>query len=217
MRVQRTFAFVDLCGFTRFTEDHGDEAAVQVLAQLRMTLRAAAERRGVRVTKWLGDGAMLSGIDARAVVACVLEVRDSVAVLAPLPLRGGIAGGEAIMFEGDDYVGAVVNVAARLAGRAKPNQILATAQVTGPMKGLVTMRPCTPLCVPGITRPIDVHELLAVPLTETPREAGPSAPSGAEHARALSNRCCTGRPATETSAKRPSSVKGERVVPYRLG
>ena len=30
MRVERTFAFVDLCGFTRFTDTHGDEEAVDV-------------------------------------------------------------------------------------------------------------------------------------------------------------------------------------------
>ena len=60
MRVERCFAFVDLSGFTAFTEHYGDEQTVVVLASFRTRVREVAARRGVRVTKWLGDGAMLS-------------------------------------------------------------------------------------------------------------------------------------------------------------
>ena len=59
MRVARTFAFVDLSGFTQFTDLHGDDEAVAVLSQFRAALRATASDIGVRVAKWLGDGAML--------------------------------------------------------------------------------------------------------------------------------------------------------------
>ena len=69
MRVERCFAFVDLCGFTAFTEHFGDERTVVVLASFRTRVREIAARRGVRVTKWLGDGAMLSSFDTQAVVA----------------------------------------------------------------------------------------------------------------------------------------------------
>ncbi len=60
MRVVRCFAFLDLRGFTAYTEEQGDARAVEVLAQLRAILRTEAEDKGVRVTKWLGDGVMLS-------------------------------------------------------------------------------------------------------------------------------------------------------------
>src|SRR6185369_2035712 len=98
MTVNRTFAFIDLCGFTAYTEARGGDSAVAVLAHLRSTVRALAESHGVRVTKWLGDGAMLSGVRTKGVVACALAARDDVATQAPLPLRGGIAEGPAIMF-----------------------------------------------------------------------------------------------------------------------
>ena len=39
MRVARTFAFVDLSGFTQFTDLHGDDEAVAVLSQFRAALR----------------------------------------------------------------------------------------------------------------------------------------------------------------------------------
>ncbi|MDA8302670.1 MAG: adenylate/guanylate cyclase domain-containing protein [Actinomycetota bacterium] len=84
MRVQRCFGFVDLCGFTAFTERFGDELAVVALARFRTTLREIAARRGVRITKWLGDGAMLSSADTEATVAMVLEVSANAdAMLAP--------------------------------------------------------------------------------------------------------------------------------------
>ncbi len=84
MRVERCFGFVDLCGFTSFTEHFGDELAVVALASFRTTLREVAARRGVRITKWLGDGAMLSSPDTEATVAMVLEVAAGAdAMLAP--------------------------------------------------------------------------------------------------------------------------------------
>src|SRR5690348_3968351 len=59
VRVERTFAFVDFCGFTDFSEERGDREASDVLHVLHSTLREAASNHGVRVDKWLGDGAML--------------------------------------------------------------------------------------------------------------------------------------------------------------
>ena len=124
MRVRRTFCFLDLCGFTSFTDEHGDQEAVAVLGHLRAVLRAEAENHGVRVTKWLGDGAMLSGVDAGAVITCAATVRDILQTDGRLALRGGVCTGKVIMFEGDDYIGAAVNVAARLCTKASPGQIL---------------------------------------------------------------------------------------------
>jgi adenylate cyclase len=129
VRVERTLAFLDLCGFTAFTEAEGDTAVVAVLSRLRSILRAVTEQRGVRITKWLGDGAMLSGLDPLAVVGCADEVRQDMATSSPLALRGGIVRGPVIMFEGDDYIGGVVNDAARLCRAAAPNQLLAAADV----------------------------------------------------------------------------------------
>src|SRR3954453_22372309 len=118
MRVTRTLAFVDVCGFPSFTDEHGNQQAVAVLGHLRAVLRAEAENSGVRVTKWLGDGAMLSGVDATAVIGCAASVRDVLLTDGRLALRGGICEGKVIMFEGDDYIGAAVNVAARLCSLA---------------------------------------------------------------------------------------------------
>ena len=52
----RVFAFVDVCGFTSFTDRHGTHAAIEVLTRFRSAARDVTGRRGVRVIKWLGDG-----------------------------------------------------------------------------------------------------------------------------------------------------------------
>ncbi len=128
LRVQRCVAFLDLCGFTAYTEEHGDAAAVAVLATLRASIRSEAERHGVRVTKWLGDGVMLSGVEGAAVLECCRTVIDRVGEAGPLALRGGVVEGAVIMFEGDDYIGAAVNQAARLCARAAAGELLIASE-----------------------------------------------------------------------------------------
>jgi hypothetical protein len=83
----------------------------------------------VRIVKWLGDGAMLSSTGADGLAALVLEVQARLARTAPsLDVRAGLDRGLVIMFEGDDYIGRPVNVAARLCDLAAPGQLLATAE-----------------------------------------------------------------------------------------
>lgn len=163
MRVERCFAFLDLCGFTAFTESQGDDAAVALLAQLRAIVRAAAEHEGVRVTKWLGDGVMLSGVERGLVVACAGDICDRIDAQGVLKLRGGISAGPVIMFEGDDYIGAAVNVAARLCNAAAPGQILLTASVGAWVGGHRVMSELPPVTVPGLQRPVEILELGPAP------------------------------------------------------
>ena len=67
--VDRAFAFVDLCGFTRFMATNGEHAAIATLNQFRSLARAIAVRRGVLVAKWLGDGAMIVGLEVGPTMA----------------------------------------------------------------------------------------------------------------------------------------------------
>jgi class 3 adenylate cyclase len=106
---------------------------------------------------------MLSAVQVEQLVQCVLQLRDTLAETSPLALRAGIADGEVIVFEGDEYVGPAVNVAARLARRAAPNQVLAAETVAARVEQLVALRPLAPLHVDGSSRAIAVRELLAAP------------------------------------------------------
>jgi class 3 adenylate cyclase len=119
----RVFAFVDVCGFTAFTDKHGTHAAIEVLTRFRSAARDVTGRRGVRVIKWLGDGVMLVGVSASPVIAAVAELllrfRDD-----EFEIHAGVAGGTVLLFEGDDYIGRSVNLAARLCEAAAPSELL---------------------------------------------------------------------------------------------
>lgn len=157
-RVLRTFGFIDLGGFTRFANVEGDDRAVQELSEFRAIVRAVGSATGVRVAKWLGDGAMLVSTDAPSLVAAVLEVmrRMRAAELA-LPLHAGVAQGRVILFEGDDHIGVTVNLAARLAGLAEAWQIYAPADT---LPGLSRSEAVVGLVdVAGFADPIEVADL----------------------------------------------------------
>ena len=70
--------FLDITGYTRHTQEHGDAAAARLAEELgRVVQRAAARHRG-RAVKWLGDGVMLHFPDAGPGVAAALEMVERV-------------------------------------------------------------------------------------------------------------------------------------------
>lgn len=122
--LERWFAFVDICGFTSFTERSGSLAALDQLTRFRDCVRSVTARRGVRVLKWLGDGALLVGVDPGPVIAaaCELSLRFE---KDAFDVHAGIAGGHVLLFEGDDYIGPAANHASRLCEAANPGEVLA--------------------------------------------------------------------------------------------
>jgi adenylate cyclase len=157
MRVDRSFAFIDLCGFTRFTDLHGDEEAVGVLTRFRTSVREIASDHAVRVDKWLGDGVMfVSTTDRRLVEALLTLMSRADTSDVALPLRGGMARGPVILLEGDDYVGSCVNLAARLCSAAGPGELLATEDLADSAPPWADVVPVGALDVPGFVQPIEV-------------------------------------------------------------
>ena len=127
LSVTRTFCFADLCGFTAYTRTHGPHEAVVMLGEFRRITRSVAAKRGVRVAKWLGDGAMLVSTDAPAAVSLGAHLIHHFAGRG-IQVRVGAATGEALLFEGDDYVGEPVNLAAKLCAAAPPGEMYAVAE-----------------------------------------------------------------------------------------
>jgi adenylate cyclase len=125
---ERTFAFVDLAGFTALTEAHGDAEAVATIRAFRDRAQELLEP-GDELVKTIGDALMLAFPNpARAVRALqrifVAETSDS-AVLFP---RAGAHHGPAVC-EDNDYFGQAVNLAARVAAQAASSQLLVTDSV----------------------------------------------------------------------------------------
>ncbi len=164
MRVPRTFAFVDLSGFTNYTAAFGDDAAGRLLSAFRTIVREVASERGVRIAKWLGDGCMIVAVDQADAVAFTMELEHRAgAVCAPLTLRAGIASGYALLFEGDDHIGSAVNMAARLCDVATGYEVLIPTMQLDRLPPGVTTKPHSPVELRGFPGPIEVVELEGIP------------------------------------------------------
>ncbi len=121
-------AFVDLTGFTRLSEERGDEAAAGVALRLADLAREAAGRHGGSVVKLLGDGVLLRFPDVRAAVDGTLDLLTALPG-AGLPAgHAGVHRGRVIEREGDVF-GRTVNLASRVADVAPPGALYATPEV----------------------------------------------------------------------------------------
>jgi adenylate cyclase len=161
-RVDRTFAFVDLSGFTAYTDSEGDAKAVEVLAGFRAAVREMAAARAVRIAKWLGDGAMLVAVETEPAVEAVIDIERRIDESgSPLALRAGIASGPVILFEGDDYIGQAVNLASRLCDLAHPHEVLAPASIMSLLLVNTKVVPIGARHVSGFGQPIQLVRLLS--------------------------------------------------------
>ena len=164
MRVPRTFAFVDLSGFTNYTAAYGDDAAGRILGTFRSLVREVASDRGVRVAKWLGDGCMIVGVEQQGVIEFVTDLHQRASsVCAPLTLRAGIATGHALLFEGDDYIGSAVNMAARLCDFARNVDVLMPTMHLDRLPEGVEAVPYGEVELRGFPGSIDVVRLTGAP------------------------------------------------------
>jgi adenylate cyclase len=160
VRVRRTFAFVDLSGFTALTEAEGDERAVTLLAVFRSTLREICSRRAVRIAKWLGDGAMLVSVESKPLMAATLEMKFAAdSSPQPIAVKCGITIGDVILLEGDDYIGHAVNVASRLCDLAEGHEVLALADLIPDIPAWATIESTDEIVVRGLEHPVHVVRL----------------------------------------------------------
>jgi class 3 adenylate cyclase len=160
VRVQRSFAFIDLSGFTAYTARQGDERAVSLLSAFRTIVRDVCSRRGVRVAKWLGDGAMLVSVEPTPLLATLLEVQRSMSSShSELLVRSGATDGEVILHEGDDYIGGAVNVAARLCDAAPGGKVYVTISLARHRPPWASVSEVFQLEVKGFTELMEVVSL----------------------------------------------------------
>jgi adenylate cyclase len=120
--------FLDLSGYTRLTEELGDEAAADMAATLGGLVQRIANDSGGRAVKWLGDGVMLYFTDPDGAVVSALELADRVPTAGLPPAHTGVDAGP-VIFQDGDYFGRTVNTAARIASHAGPGQVLVSDNV----------------------------------------------------------------------------------------
>src|ERR1700742_1115950 len=122
-----TFVFVDLVGYTALTETHGDRAAARIATEFQRTMNAMSRAHGAWQVKSMGDSVMIWAPEPARAVALAADTLDDVGTRDDLlPVRVGVHTGPAVMC-GWDWYGSTVNVAARLASEAGPNEALVSA------------------------------------------------------------------------------------------
>ncbi len=153
-----TIAFTDLEGFTRYTDEHGDEAALALVEQHLRAAGPVVRRYGGRIVKHLGDGLMLSFPRADDAVRAALGLVELNP--AALRMRAGLHTGEVVVSR-NDLLGSVVNIAARVTERATAGGVLATEAVrdaAGDLEGVEWGR-CRSARFKGVADRIPVCEV----------------------------------------------------------
>ena len=173
--------FLDLRGFTAFSESADPEEVMGVLGEYHAAMGELITKHAGTLERFAGDGIMIFFNDpvpipnpAAQAVSMALEMQQRFKGLAvawarrgyDLSLGIGIAQGfatiGAIGFEGRrDYgaIGNVTNLAARLCGEAKGGQILVSQRVEGALGEVAKSQPVGDLSLKGLNKPIKAFEI----------------------------------------------------------
>ncbi len=124
-RVQMAFCFVDLTGFTRYTEEEGDEEALDLIERFVETVEATLPHEAM-IVKTIGDEVMIVSPDPTTLTEWAVGFL-SMFPARPHP-RVGINFGRAV-YRDADYFGTDVNLTHRVVARALGGEVLVTAAV----------------------------------------------------------------------------------------
>ncbi|MGE4092978.1 MAG: adenylate/guanylate cyclase domain-containing protein [Candidatus Binatia bacterium] len=183
-RREVTVVFLDLRGFTTFAEQVEPEEVMGVLRDYHAEMgKLILEHEGT-LERFTGDGMMIFFNDpvpipnpAERALKMALAMRERVQELSKrwrrrgydLALGIGIAQGYAtigaIGFEGRwDYgaIGTVTNLAARLCGEAKGEQILISLRVVGELEELIETEEVGPLTLKGFLKPVPAFSVVGL-------------------------------------------------------
>lgn len=183
-RSKITVLFIDLRGFTPFTETVAPEEVMAVLREYQAAMGYLISEYGGTLERFAGDGIMVYFNDpqpcpnhAEQAVRMAIAMRQEVLSLEeqwkkrgiPLGIGIGIATGYAtigaIGFEGrTDYaaIGPVTNLASRLCNEAQHGQILVPEQIAFLLGNLVSTEPVGELALKGIQKPLSVYQVIGL-------------------------------------------------------
>jgi adenylate cyclase len=158
-QVTVTLCFIDLTGFTRYTEEEGDMEALDVVENFVETVESTLPPEAA-IVKTIGDEVMVVSPDAASLTAW------AVGFLGGFPQRPqprvGIHCGEAVYRDGD-YFGGQVNLAHRVVNRALAGEVLVTDRVAAAIAGSdrLALEPIGQVSLKGFPVPTDLFVVRA--------------------------------------------------------
>ena len=126
-RVLATVLFTDIIGSTKRAAELGDRQWRTLLDRHDEAVRQQLVRFREHEVKNLGDGFMATFDGPARGVRCASAIADAAQQLG-IAVRGGLHTGE-IELKGDDIGGIAINIAARVAAMADPNETLVSSTV----------------------------------------------------------------------------------------
>ena len=120
--------FLDITGYTRLTQEHGDDAAADLAATVARLVQRSSVQHGGKTIKWLGDGVMFYFRDPGPGVRAALEMVDGLQAAGLPPAHVGLHAGP-VLYQQGDYFGQTVNLTARIADYARPGEVLVSDAV----------------------------------------------------------------------------------------
>jgi adenylate cyclase len=183
-RREITVVYLDLRGFTAFTESAEPEEVMRILGEYHNLVGELVTRHGGTIERFVGDGMVVFFNDPIPVpdapeqaVRMAAALGERFAALRArwkkrgyeLDLSSGIAHGYATLgtigFEGRrDYaaIGTVTNLASRLCSEAKGGQILTNRKTLTLVENLAKAEPVGPLTLKGFAQPVEAYNILGV-------------------------------------------------------
>jgi adenylate cyclase len=160
---RHTFVFADLAGYTALTDAHGDERAADVAEGFSLALAELLVDHAGEAVKHLGDGILLrldSAADALRLAARAVGELGS--RHGSLGVRVGMHTGPAVR-RADDWFGAAVNLAARVAAEAGAGEVLLTRathdEATAALRGFA-VRPRGASRLKNVSEPVELFALV---------------------------------------------------------
>jgi adenylate cyclase len=154
-RVSMTFCFVDLTGFTRYTEEEGDEEALDLVERFVDTVEATLPTEAT-IVKTIGDEVMVVSPEPATLTEWAVGF---LALFQERPQpRVGIHHGAAVFRDGD-YFGGDVNLAHRVVSRALGGEVLVTQAVVEAIKesDFLSFDPIGEVVLKGFPDPISLY------------------------------------------------------------
>jgi adenylate cyclase len=149
--------FFDITGYTRLTQERGDEAAAELASTFSRMVQRTSQQYAGRAVKWLGDGVMFYFTDPGPGVVAALDMVEGAANAGLPPAHVGLHSGP-VLFQEGDYFGQTVNLAARIADYARPGEVLVSQAVVDAAADVpAAFTEIGPVELKGVNGPTQLH------------------------------------------------------------